>query len=217
MVGRITLEHDEHIRWSIMGKLASDHRGRRAIRHEWGSPEEKMRSLCAQAVGGTIIGMPAGQLLTIDPDAGLNENAGSRQQHLMCPLHASMHCMWIDIDCPDLALLERWIRRQGTFPPDACVITPSTTLNHHVWVATDVPLKERWQRGIRSLLRGTMPEELRGQPDLVLGPESSRVVFLPMLGGLTEGATAPRTLMRNVKGVFRLSNVVQSVEDALWL
>ena len=187
---KILLDESEHIEWSVMNKLTKNFDST-VMSRRWTSPIEKLNTLCAESSHGLLRAVAANEALTVGGDK---------------------HLMWVDIDSMDVGLVESWLSTQRLFPNGSHMLVTSSTGKSHLYVATDVPLKERWQRSMRQLIRESMPKELSTKLDRVYGPSSKRAIFLPN-DGLSR-AIAPQRLMASCDEVFRLP--VNDIEHVLW-
>lgn len=187
---RLSLKENEHVEWSLLKKIARV--GDSLIySREWPTVETKVRVICSEAVSGQLRGLPAAELLSV-----------GGQKHLM----------WVDIDAggPDVS---RWIKEQKIFPKNSFVEVTSTTGNVHLYVATDKPLIERWQPGMRSYIAKTMPQSITYKMDRVYGPKSRRCIFVPT-DGLSGGGRIPQELCAELTEVYTLP--VDAIEAPAW-
>lgn len=175
-MSRISLNENEHIEWTKAQKLMQVNTGRKAVVRRWRSLNEKLEMLCEQARGDCLVGVAAREALTVGSDKNL---------------------MWVDVDTCDTERVERWLKEQTLFPQGSYLRLDSSTWHSHVYITTDVPLQEKHQLGMKSLIRSTMDETLARTLDRVYGPFSHRIVFLPkptmlraeLPGRLTRGLT----------------------------
>lgn len=176
------LDERSHVEWSILEKIAKTTKNRETYFHDWPSPEIKIETLRKKCVNGKIIGLSAKECLTIG---------------------GSKNLMLIDIDSSDKVAVNEWLNTQQIFPKNSFVHINSTTLNSHIYVSTKSPLTEDNQQIVRQIIKKTMNQELARHVDLILGPCSNQVLFLPIIS-LIE-ATTPQALMSNVKNCVDLS------------
>jgi hypothetical protein len=171
------LDETRHVEWSLLQKLMKIDCERDVHTHSWPSLDVKLETLCRRASNGRIIGVSAHECLTVGGKKNL---------------------IWVDIDSPNSIAVEAWLRKQRIFPSNSYVHINSTTLNSHLYVVTDKPVRESQEKRIQKLIRSSMPDHLAEKLDRVYGPESRRPVFLPMLS-LTR-ATLPQVLVRSLSG-----------------
>jgi hypothetical protein len=185
------LAENEHVEWTLLRKISRI--GNSIIYSRcWDSIESKVRTLCAEARDGNLRGLPAAELL----------NTGG-----------SKHLMWVDIDSGGSNVTE-WINNQKIFPKGSFVEVVSTTGNVHLYVATDKPLIERWQSGMRTLIARSMPKYLARKMDRVYGPECRKCIFIPT-DGLTGGGLLPQQLCSNLSETYKLP--VNKIEMPAWV
>jgi hypothetical protein len=116
---------------------------------------------------------------------------------------------WLDIDIFDLQAVNEWMATQRLIPRSSMKRIDSTTGKSHIYIVTDVPLRLRWQPGLKKLIKSSMPESLSKFVDRVYGPESCRVIFLPKLNVLE--ATLPQTIVSDISEAWKLP--IEDIED----
>ena len=194
-MGRITLGPDEHIEWSMLSKLARVNSNRNAIKQRWPSLEIKLETLRTQARGGKLIGIAANELLEVGGHKNL---------------------MWIDIDYSNFDRIGCWLKEQRLFPKGSYLHIRSSTWNSHIYVVTDTPLREDNQLGMKRYIKARMPADLAKHLDRVYGPESCRIIFLPMPSLLS--AELPQHMTNHLTEIFHLPvNDILGVVDRIAL
>ncbi len=154
---KILLDESDHIEWSLMNKLTKTFHSV-VTEKKWLSSDQKVRTLCKESRDGKLRAVPASEALTVG---------------------GAKNLMWVDIDTYDIKAIKEWLSVQKLFKKGSYALVESSTGKSHLYVVTNIPLRERWQKKMRQIIRESMPKDIRGKLDRVYGPESRRAIFLP--------------------------------------